>query len=253
MMDARRVGTSLRHVGKVYNEILDSSHQIVLPAAQAQVETTKKEYDYAQRNRTRGFTPEPWGYTIDHAQPLKFKPIQIPNGIKVQVDVYCDIRWEDSNAPVKQDIKVRIWSTHEETIFDQNRDSAHVQERLSDPERNQSGRVVSRFHLDRADSEQKCGPKFHLQFGGVPEEYELCWHPKKVNLPRLEHRPMELFLTCQLIAANFFWDKYIEIRKKGEWRMEIIQYQDLMLKDYYTECLTAITNKESLLDTMWIR
>jgi hypothetical protein len=85
-----------------------------------------------------------------------------------------------------------------------------------------------------------------------PEDYELCWHPKKVNVPRLNYQPMELFLTCQMIASNFFWKEYLEIREKSEWREEVIYYQERLLRGYYKKCLDAIENKEPLLDKLWV-
>lgn len=248
-MDPERVKTSLRQIGKTYRRILDdSTRAIVIPNAVQSVEVTKERYDYAVRNQTRGFFPEPWGYTITHDQPFRFKSSKPPNGIEMQVDVYCDIRWMDDDIPVRQDIKVRVWSDQDETIFDPQRDSQKVYEQLVDPERIHQGRVISRFHFDRANPDQKRGPEYHLQFGGKSEEYELCWHPKKVNLPRFDHRPLELFLTCQVIAANFFWDDYSEIREKREWREELILYQDVLLESHFAHCLDLVRNHESLLD-----
>jgi hypothetical protein len=252
-MDPERVKASLQQIRKVYRRILDDTTQaVVIPGAVASVDTTKREYDYAVRNRTRGFTPEPWGYTITHDQPLRFKPSKPPNGVMMQVDIYCDVRWMDDDTPVKQDIKVRTWSEHDETIFDPDRDAQRVFERLADPTRTHRGRVVSRFHFDKANPDQKLGPEYHLQIGGNPEEYELCWHPKKVNVPRFDYRPMELFLVCQMIAANFFWDEYLEIREKREWREELILYQDLLLERHYEDCLNLIRSHESLLDGLWV-
>ncbi len=222
-MNADRVKTSLKQIGKVYKEILDhTTSQNVLSNAMVRVESTKARYDHAIRNQTRGFTPEPWGYTINHEEPLRFKPTKIPHGVELQVDVYCDIRWiNEDDKPVRQDIKVRIWSQHEDTIFNSERDSEKIFDQLFDSQRIYPGRVISRFHFDKANPSQ-IGPEYHLQFGGIPEDYELCWHPKKVNVPRLAYQPTELFLTCQMIAANFFWDEYLEIREKLEWKSELV-------------------------------
>jgi len=253
-MDPKRVQASLKQIGKVYRRILDdATRAIVIPNAVASVDATKREYDHAVRNRTRDFTPEPWGYTITHDQPLRFKPAKIPNGIELQVDVYCDVRWtDDDDRPVRQDIKVRIWSQYDEVIFDPERDAQTIETKLTSLERNHPGRVVARFHFDRADPGQKAGPEYHLQFGGKAEDYELCWHPKKVNVPRFEYRPVELFLTCQMIAANFFWEEYLEIREKSEWREELIFYQDRLLRHHYENCLNLIRNHKSLLDGLWV-
>jgi len=215
------------------------------------VRATKERYDWAKRNASRGIVPEPWGYTIFDSRPLKFRPSPVLGGIRPVVDVYCDVRWADDDIPAKQEIKVRLWTEHNDTIFDADRDSEAILERLCEPGRTHPGRVVSRYHFDKADPTQSKGPRYHVQYGGIPRGYELCWHPSAVDVPRLQHQPAELFLTCQMIAANFFWEKYLEIREKAEWRGELLLYQDLLLENYYRECLDAVTNHESLLDTLW--
>jgi hypothetical protein len=249
-MDPERVQSTLRLIGKVYKRVLDDTAQYVIPSAVEMVSLTKEQYDYAKRNLTRGYVPEPWGYTIDHQQPLRFKPKKIPNGIELQPEVYCDIRWMDADIPVKQDIKVRIWCEHAETIYVEDRDSPRILEQLADPKRQYKGRVVSRFHFDKADltAGHTYHPEYHLQFGGISMGYELCWHPPKVNVPRLNHQPMELFLTCQMIAANFYWEEYQEIKEKREWREGLVYCQELVLRDYYQKCVKLIEDKESLLD-----
>ncbi len=167
------------------------------------------------------------------------------------MDVYCKIYWEDDAIPVEQDIKVRLWSDHEQLIFDSDKDSLAVYEKLTDPSRERQGRVISRFHFDKANQTQP-GPKYHLQFGGNPKEYELCWHPSGVNIPRFQYHPMELFLTCQLIAANFFWDDYLEIKETSEWRGALELCQSQLLVGYYQGCMDTLLKGDSLLDCLWI-
>ncbi len=255
-MDHERVKATLRLIGKVYRRILDDDTKAyVLPAAVEGVQKTKEDYDHAVRNQNRDsrYKPEPWGYTIDHDQPLRFISTKI-NRIDFQVDVYCDVRWANEDVPVKQDIKVRIWSQHDATIFKPERDSLQIEEALLDPRRIHAGRVVSRFHFDRGNRDHEGdpqeGPEYHLQVGGKPEEYELCWHPESVKVPRLAWHPMELFLTCQLIAKNFFPAQYMDIQQKREWREELKLYQDSILLHYYEKCLNHIKNHESLLDKL---
>lgn len=259
-MDPELVKTSLRLISKVYGDILLETHEYIIPAAVEKVGITKENYDWAKRNQTRpGVQPTSWGYTIDHSQPLRFKSKKVPNSIELQVDVYCDIQWKDDDIPIKQDIKVRIWSEHSDTIFNTQRDSEVILEHLTNknipyaPRLQQASRVVSRIHFDKADSNPKSGPKpeYHLQFGGIPESYELCWHPEKVNVPRLEYQPVDLFLICQIIAANFFSNEYLEIRKKFEWRQQVLFCQNWLLHGYYRKCLDAIEGNEILLDKLW--
>lgn len=254
-MNAERVKKTLRQVRKTYEKILDPVFIGSLHQAEAKVDVSKKEYDYAKRNQSRGVEPTPWGYSISHEYPLRFKP-STELGLELQVDIYCDIKWAEGVIPVTQDIKVRVWSTYDNLIYDPNRDAKEIEIKLTDPQRTHSGRVVTRFHLDLANPNQKRGPTYHIQYGGKPEEYELCWHPKSVNIPRLVHQPMELFLTCQMVAANFFWDEYIsEIRPKREWRDEVLLYEDLLLRNYYKKCLDFLDDRkdaDTLLDYLWV-
>lgn len=255
-MNDQEVIRTLRIISKVYGNILDGSQNAVIPSAIASIKESKKEYERTKQNSPRGVIIEPWGYAIDDVAPLRFKPSKVKD-LDLQVDVYCDIRWTDDSFPVKQEIKVRLWSNHDEIMFNPNRDSPMVLEKLSDPARKWQGRVVSRFHFDKANPTQQ-GPKYHMQIGGNPKEYELCWHPSSVNIPRLPYHPMELFLTCQMIAANFFWDNYLEIREKSEWRGALILCQRHLLLPYYKHCLETLQNLEtlpqgeSLLDSLWV-
>lgn len=256
-MDPQKVINSLQLIGKVYKPILDDSYQYVIPQAVATVQATKNAYDYARRNQPRGFVPEPWGYSIQHDSPLKFLSVAVPNSVEMYVDVYCDVRWSEQDVPIVQDIKVRVWSNHSETIFDDKRDSRVVLDELTKEGRKYLGRVVSRLHFDKANLNPNTGPgyhpEYHVQYGGISEEYELCWHPKKVNVPRLNHQPLELFLVCQMVAANFFPEIYRDqIREKAEWRQELIHYQNLILRGYYEKCLGAINNNNSLLDDLCV-
>ena len=171
--------------------------------------------------------------------------------LNLQVDVYCKIYWKDDAIPIEQDIKVRLWSDHGQLIFDPDRDALAVLEKLTDPSRERQGRVISRFHFDRANETQQ-GPKYHLQFGGNPKGYELCWHPGSVNIPRFQYHPMELFLTCQLIAANFFRDDYLEIKETSEWRGALALCQGQLLLGHYQDCLNTLNKGDSLLDHLWI-
>jgi hypothetical protein len=252
-MDPKRIKATLNQIKKSYGKILDSSCQNVIAQAVAMIDQTKTQYDLARKNRTRRLTPEPWGYTIYDTMPLRFKKSKIPNSVELQVDVYCDIRWDEGDMPVRQDIKVRVWCQNDKTIFDESRDAPGMLDLIKENKRQgHPGRVVSRFHLDKANQDQTRGPRYHLQFGGNPQDYELCWHPKKVSVPRLEYQPMELCLTCQMVAMNFFGEEYLEIREKREVREEILVYQDILLKGYYQKCLDVIGNKELLLEELWV-
>lgn len=249
-MNHNDVQRTLDVIRTTYSKILDGSQEVVLPMAKEEVRTSKEAYDIKKRNRARGILLPTWGYTIDHHFPLRFRPSKV-KGLDLQVDIYCDVRWQDESIPVTQDIKVRVWSEHRETIYNSKRDSEIIGAELENPTRTQNGRVISRMHFDKANPEQN-GPKYHFQVGGKAEEYELSWHPNSVNVPRLEYHPLELFLTCQMVAANFFYDEYLEIKRRSEWIYTLKLCQKHLLLDHYQRCLDVLSREESLLDSLWM-
>ena len=249
-MNDQDVIRTLGIISKVYGRILDSSQSIVIPSAISSVRASKERYNWTKRNQSRGIEVKSWGYTISDDMPLRFLKSRVKD-FDFEVDVYCKIYWIDDTVPIEQDIKVRLWSKHDQLIFDPDRDSQTIRHQLDDHSRDWQGRVISRFHFDKANKVQQ-GPKFHLQFGGNPKAYELCWHPSSVNIPRFQYHPMELFLTCQLVAANFFWDDYQEIKKTSEWRGALALCQNHLLLNHYRNCLNTLENGKSLLDSVWI-
>ena len=194
-----------------------------------------------------------WGYKISSKKPLRFEPSEVLNG--AIVDIYCEIWWSsDSSVPRKQDIKIRIWSEHDSFVFRPHLDSKCVAEKLTDPDRLTRGRVISRFHFDRVDHSQGTSgeyhPRFHMQIGGKPENDELCWHPKQFDLPRFPYHPMELLLTCQFVAINFFPDKYSQIRRDPLWERQLLATQKSVMENYYEQCTRSIRDNISLLDQL---
>lgn len=247
-MDHRRVQASLRMIRKSYRRILDDSHTTVLAEAEAAVAASKELYD-----RSPADNRPPWGYTISEARPLRFKASP-SRRLPLQVDLACEIKWAEDETPVRQGIKMRVWSDHRPTIFDAARDAPEIEAALKDPNRPFLGRVVCKLHFDKHITEggelSEFHPIYHMQIGGLREEYELLWHPRNVDVPRLAHHPMELFLACQMVAANFFWEEYQEISKRSEWHQELLIYQNALLVPYYRKCFEAVSNNKSLLDEL---
>src|SRR5260221_678392 len=121
-MNASDVIRTLNIISKVYARILDGSQSIVIPNAMSSVRESKAEYDRTKIDQSRGVQIRPWGYTIDDSKPLRFVPSRVKD-FNLQVDVYCKIYWQDDVVPVEQEIKVRLWSDHEQLIFDPERDA----------------------------------------------------------------------------------------------------------------------------------
>lgn len=245
LTNIRKNFESIRTVyGKRNIAILDEgSYQWILEEAEREARTTWNNF------KADSSTYPSWGYKIDAKNPLRFKPSEVLNG--VIVDLYCNIRWSAGNyVPAKQDIKMRIWSEDQNLIYRDHLDSDLIFEKLSN--RIQKRRVISRFHFDRVDHSQgkskEYHPEFHMQIGGVPDDDELCWHPKSFDIPRIAHHPMELFLACQLVAINFFPERYMDIRQELLWKHQLHATQEAIALEYYEQCVRAIRQKDSLLD-----
>lgn len=232
-----------------YKPILDQVSDVAFETALATLDVSYERFQQGKEAT--------WGYKIYDEAPIRFKPSP-ETGYDPVVDVYCDIRWNNtSGIPVKQDIVLRIWCNADQLGYREEFDSLTICDSLTTP-RSYPGRVVSRFHFDRVNHEQNRSrqyhPRHHMQVGGNAPSYELCWFPTSFDLPRISHHPMELFLTCQLIAANFFTESYAEIRDKGDWRTYLLYVQDAVLTEYYTKCLDIIRGvrgaKQSLLDQL---
>jgi len=251
-MNIRRVKAGLLQLKRSFRRILEDGAGDVIDWAIAELENSKVEFE-ARKKWTHDprLIPQPWGYRIHPDRPLRFKSSASIRGLEPQVDLYCTVLWEEEGAlPVQQEIHLRVWSENSDYIYRDEWDAQEVCDSLTDPSRQFEGRVMLRCHFDLANPKQQ-GPKYHLQFGGKAEEYELWWFPKVVDLPRLVYPPMDLILACQLVAANFFWEEYTEFRETPEWMGTLLFSQKHLLQDYYEGCFKTINEKRPLLDYLW--
>lgn len=258
-MHPERVQQTLRYVQQVYRNILTPESKGVLDDA---IEFVASSYERARRATNPD--EKTWGYILSRERPLRFVASQTKR-VPLHVDVSCEVLWKEKDVkdqnddiPWKQAIVVRAWCHHTDTIWNEMRDATHVREQLNDPDRTYKGRVVGRFHIDRhihvtGTTSAEYHPEYHLQIGGSAQDYELWMLPHNIEVPRFPHQPMEIFLTCQMIAANFFWKTYQEIARKNEWLQELQLYQNCVLKHYYETCLDLIESNESLLDGLGIK
>jgi len=251
-MNLHWIKAGLQQLKRSFQRILDDSASYVIDEAIAGLESSKKRFDERTRQtHDPRLIPQPWGYQIDPEQPLRFKPSRAIRGLEPWVDLYCIVLWREEGAlPVKQEIHLRVWSNNTNYVHRPEWDSETVFNRLTDPVRPFDGRVILRCHFDLANPGQH-GPKYHLQFGGEAREYELCWLPGIADLPRLVCPPMDLILACQLIAANFYWEEYIEFRETPEWIGTLRRSQGHLLKNYYKNCLNVLEQDRVLLDYLW--
>lgn len=245
-MNAIWLRAGLEQVKRQFSNILEDGSEGVIDEAIAQLDASKQEYDWSRRRTDNpNLRVAPWGYRIFHERPLRFRRSSVIKGLDLWIDLYCTALWRDEDTPaVEQVTHIRIWSDEIDYVYRPNWDAENVYTKL------ESGRVMLRWHFDRANPGQP-GPKHHLQFGGEARDDELCWFPGILDVPRLASPPMDLLLSCQLIAANFYWDEYMTFREDPIWHNIMCRSQRSMLEAYYDSCLKCIKNDNILLDELW--
>lgn len=112
---------------------------------------------------------------------------------------------------------------------------------------------LSRWHVDWANSttgEFQSGPLTHLQYGGHRPGYRDSDHPLKV--PRWSHPPMDLLLLCEVVTANFYEEKWHDLREDQNWCSAIAAGQRLCYSAYLRKMLAGLsTSSKTMLHSMW--
>jgi len=245
-MRVNSIKASLQRLKMIFRNIWEDGAEVVIDGAVAELERSKKTFD-ERRGKTHhpGLESTLWGYRIYPTFPLCFKRSLAMKGIPCWLDLYCKMLWKDEEElPVQQDITVRLWSNELDYIYREDWDSPKIWDGLTD------ARVMARWHFDLANPGQD-GPKYHLQFGGNAREKEWYWFPEIISLPRFTYPPMDLILICQMIAANFYYEDYSQLRKTPEWMSIVRKSQTHLALEYYQSCVTAIERERSLLDDLW--
>lgn len=175
-----------------------------------------------------------WRLFVDRQNPISFKSCKTSYGKVVQP------RIDHADIKVNQD--------HEDRPPFDSFDLAVV---IAE----ESGKPISRWHLDQANVENgvpQTGPLFHMQFGGrnhgFPRELD---HP--IKEPRWIHPPMELALTCETILANFYEKEWLILREDPSWCRHICLFQTLCYENYLAKlqnCLSK-TQGSTILKDAW--
>lgn len=249
-MIVARIERGFVELPKLFGRLLEADAPDLLAQASSELKYTKTLYE-TQARQTHDPNQEPtaWGYTIHPNRPLRFVQSEEIKGFDPIVDVYGHVRWiEEGSLPVEQSFVLRVWS--EQLAYRPNLDSDSIERALNS--KSSKKRVILRYHFDLANIGQD-GPKFHLQFGGKPQDEELFWFPKIASdLPRLPSPPMDLILMCQIVAANFFRDEYLQLSRRPEWKALISASEEAFLKPYIDKCATVLEDmsRVSLLDSI---
>ena len=181
-----------------------------------QTDTRNGIYDASQQLKGFGKALS-WEYTIEASAPIKFVPIKDKKLGQLAPFIYLDVAVE---LPEKDDVPpfsrlnttIEVWDVLE-------------------------NQLQSRWHIDlanrKADGTYQAGPLFHLQGGGhKPKGNRL--DELKVSIPRWTIPPMELILTCEMIIANFYPDKWDKMSGQKKW-LELIRVAQQLCYPSYIE------------------
>jgi len=117
--------------------------------------------------------------------------------------------------------------------------------------------LQSRWHIDlanrKADGRYQAGPLFHLEGGGHKPKGDRL-DELKVSIPRWTIPPMELILTCEMIIANFYPDKWEKMSGQKKWLELIRVAQQLCYPSYIARFQNALGGQqESVLRGLWAK
>jgi hypothetical protein len=112
---------------------------------------------------------------------------------------------------------------------------------------------VSRWHVDWAnetDGVVQSGPLVHLQYGGHRPGHRATDH--RLKIPRWSHPPMDILLLCEVVAANFYEEKWEYLREDASWCASIAIGQKLCYSAYLRKMSAGMSiSSRTLLHSMW--
>jgi hypothetical protein len=175
-----------------------------------------------------------WNYTITASSPIIFKTI-LHDKVNVEIipRIYTDITLDESKLEQEGTPFVNIVSVLEIRSIE--------------------GKVLVRFHIDRANAGQS-GPLFHLQYGGHSPGTDRDRPDFELREPRWAHPPLDIILLCEVVVANYYTTTWSEIKRQKGWMSLIEMSQQLCLEPYFSNIQKHVSKKDSsLLDLLWTR
>jgi hypothetical protein len=175
-----------------------------------------------------------YAYTIEQIKPINFLPTASKKLAQIAPRVYIDVAIK---SPEKKDrppfeklvTVIEIWDVLKK-------------------------KLQLRWHIDLAnrfdDETYQAGPLFHLQAGGHTPQSDRQ-QELKVSIPRWPFPPMELILTCEMIIANFYPDKWKKIKRQKKWLELIHASQQLCYPTYFQRIQNCLEHRQSVLEALW--
>lgn len=177
-----------------------------------------------------------WHYRIERSKPLILMPII---STRLNTDIYpvvfIDIEVDEAQLE-KERFPLKKLNLTLEIINKTN------------------SRLIYRSHIDLATHNEQWkyqdGPIFHLQFGGKSGVEGNETGIYNLRRPRWLHPPMDLILMTEMLIANFYPEKWNELKNQDSWKLLIFDSQMLCYKPYY-DIANENIGKDSLLDSFW--
>lgn len=175
-----------------------------------------------------------WGYEVDRGVPIKFIETYDANSNPVAPSIVAEMVNVDQSEGKTMAFSALCAAIEFDHIYDD--------------------RPSPRWHLDLAnqkpDGSWQPGPMTHLQYGGhLHQNRDLdCF----LKAPRWCHPPMEVGLLCEIVAANFFEEQWLQLREMPSWNDAICRLQKLCLADYAQKLNSSLNQSSySVLHSMW--
>lgn len=174
-----------------------------------------------------------WNYTITSSSPIIFRTIVHDKiGTEIIPRIYADITLDESKLEEEGTPFSNIVSVLEIRSIE--------------------GKVLVRFHIDRANAGQ-AGPLFHLQYGGHSPGSDRDRPDFELREPRWAHPPLDIILLCEVVIANFYALTWSEIKHQRGWMELIGMSQQLCLEPYFNNIQKHVDKKDrSLLNSLWV-
>jgi hypothetical protein len=245
---------SLRGLSTNLSRVLDHSSQQVLQDAIRQVGESHRQFQlWVRRTHHSGAGQRNWGFDIYPHRPLRFIRAEHIRGIEPEVDLYGRMRWtSDNDQPDDACIVLRVWSSNHSYFYREDWDAERFCDILTAPEDGYGislhRRVLLRLHFDlKTRGVTQREPLYHLHVGGMAECNELCWYPSGIDNPRIPFLPLDLVMACEMVIADLFADKHMQLLRDRSWQALMHQSQKTMLRPYLEEWIRAIDNGGSWL------
>jgi len=212
------------------------THLSYLLCQEGLIQPESKGYlDGANAKLRKWGSAKSWKYTINAMSPIDFVATSTKKLGRIVPRVYIDVA-------------VKPPETADSSPFSKLNNTIEIID-IS------NGELQSRWHVDLANLKEdgiyQAGPLFHLQGGGHQPQSDRK-KELKVSLPRWAIPPMELILTCEMIIANFYPEKWKIIKGQRGWLELIKVAQQLCYHQYYQRIQDCLLGKQqSVLEALW--